>query len=224
MSILLVHVILTLVTYTTVASSAWAVNLPVHYDSLRQCNDRDFLHQYFPSDPACGNTYRVCMAIFATLVIPLSLLNLKEQAVIQFFLGMLRFIMLSLIAVYCVYHLLSGDHLSIKDIPNIGENNITEISENFNMSTATYMEAIFNFDFSGWVIGIPVVFYAIMLHQGIPSLVHPIKEKHWLRGSFVVLFSIIGSFYLVVSFVGALWFRNIVNETFTLNWVCTNQY
>ena len=217
--IMIVHASLTLITYATVASSAWSVNIPLNFGTLHVCDDRDFLHQYFPVDAGCAGAYRLCLTFFALIVIPLSLLDLKEQAIIQFLLGVMRFVMLGLIIFYCLYHLLSGDSVSYDDAPNIEDINITILESNHSMSSIS--EIILHFDFKGWMLGIPVIFYAIMLHQGIPSLVHPIREKKWLKQCFICLFITIGSFYLVVSVLGAVWFRDIINETFTLNWVST---
>ena len=218
--IMLIHGLLTLLTYTTVASSAWAVNIPLNFGSLRECSDLDFLHQYFPLDAACGNAYRLCAAFFATIVVPLSLLDLKEQAIIQFLLGIFRFVLLIAVTVYCLYHIISGDLITIDDIPPVGGINATDLLlETSNLSMTSAFDIVFHFDFKGWVIGVPVIFYAIMMHQGIPSLIHPIKEKHWLKWAFVLLFAIISCSYLIVSTLGALWFRDIINETFTLNWV-----
>ena len=217
--LMLAHGLLTLLTYATVASSAWAVNIPLNFGTLRECSDLDFLNQYFPADLACGNAYRLCLAFFAAIVIPLSLLDLKEQAIFQFLLGILRFVMLLSIITYCVYHIISGDHITFEEAPSVSDINLTDLFERANSSMTTVVDIIFHFDFNGWIIGIPIILYAIMLHQGIPSLVHPIKEKKWLKYCFQSLFFVVGSFYLIVSVLGAVWFRDIVNETFTLNWV-----
>lgn len=223
MIIMIIHSLLTLLTYATVASSAWAVNIPLNFGTLRECTDLDFLNQYFPLDLACGNAYRLCVAFFAAIVIPLSLLDLKEQAIFQFILGILRFVMLLSIISYCLYHIMSGDQISFEEAPTIGNINFTDIYENANSSMTTIFDIIFRFNFNGWVIGVPIILYAIMLHQGIPSLVYTIKEKKWLKYCFQLLFLVVGGFYLTVSLFGAVWFKDIINETFTLNWVSIKQ-
>ncbi len=42
-------------------------------------------------------------------------------------------------------------------------------------------DLVFNFDPKGWLVAVPVLTYAFIIHQGIPSLTHPIKQKQYLR-------------------------------------------
>ena len=161
--------------------------------------------------------------LFAVLVIPLSLLDLKEQAVIQFLLGVLRFLTLGSIIVYCVVNSFMGNVVDV-DIGLLDILPVNRSNDSFDVlydagNLTSLAEIATNFNFNGWVVGIPVIVYAFILHQGIPGLTHPIKEKRWLRGYFNILFVTITSLYLVLGVTGALWFRDIVNETITLNWV-----
>ncbi len=222
--VLTVYSFLACLSYSTVTGSAWSVNIPLNFASVRQCESHDFLHYIIPSDHHCRNAYRFSLALFAILVVPLSLLDLKEQAIVQFTLGVLRFATLGAIIIFCLAHSLMGD---IIDVPfnastivpsNESINDLIPIlNDSANVTSLT--EIVTHFNFNGWVVAIPVIVYAYILHQGIPGLTHPIKEKQWLRGYFNILFVTITVLYLVLGITGSLWFRDIVNETVTLNWV-----
>ena len=211
--ILVFNGFLALLTYAIIASSAWAVSIPFNFGSLRQCREIDFLHQYFPKDLACGNAYRLCLFMFSCVMIPLSLVNLKEQAIVQVGIGILRFLVVISILAYCLYYIIFGDPNSILLFDT--NNSINDV----NVNTTSYFDAMFSFNFEGWITGIPVMFYTIVLHQGIPGLIQPIREKDWLKCFLTSIFLTIGGLYTIVNIVGAIWFRDFVNENFTLNWV-----
>ena len=212
--------LLSLITSAIVASSSWSVNIPFNFGTLNECDDRDFLYQYFPLEVGCANSYRLCLAFYAVIVISLSLLELKEQAYIKFLLGILRFSLLGSIIIYCLYSILFFyDHEfdEITTCANSDNQNVTV--DEFNSSEATVLDVIVHFDIKGWVLGIPVMFFACAAHSSIPTLVHPIREKKWLKWCLVLLYITVGTSYLVISTLGAVWFREVINETFTLNWV-----
>ena len=210
--------------YATVAGSAWSVNLPLHFGGVSQCTGSDFLHQIIPADDGCLNAYRFCIFLFCVLVIPITLLDLKEQAIVQFILGVLRFFTLGAIIIYCFIHLVEGDVIANCDKYIDVYDNISNGSGSIPMTklynaTSTIKEIVVKFDFKGWVGSVPVFVYAFILHQGIPSLTHPIKEKNWLHGYFNLLFAVITAFYVLLGIVVSLWFRDCTNEICTLNWV-----
>ena len=199
--------------YCTVAGSAWSTNLPLHFGDVHKCTDTDFLHHIFPKD-GCGNAYRFCLFIFACIVVPLTLLDLKEQAIIQFLLGVFRFVTVGAIVIYCVVHLIQ--HGSEELLCSNTTNHNTTTPKYSNLTDKSLLD---HFEFSGWLLSVPVFSYAFILHQAIPALTHPVKEKKWLRGYFSALYLILGSTYLLMAIVVSLWFRDCLNETCTLNWV-----
>ncbi|KAL5502756.1 hypothetical protein EMCRGX_G009577 [Ephydatia muelleri] len=77
----------------------------------------------------------------------------------------------------------------------------------------------FNFSVVGWVLSIPVFTYAQMLHPGIPSLTHPIKQKKGLHWFMAAIFGTTLFCYMTLGIVVSLWFRGDINETASLNWV-----
>ena len=208
-----VHNLLACLSYATVVGSAWSVNIPLNFGSLKKCNGDNFLHQSFPQDSHCGSAYRFCLLLFAIIVIPLSLIDLKEQAIIQFLLGALRYITIGIIIIFCIVHLFPGY------VINIDIETVNETLNETNQTLTSLKDISTHFNFDGWIMSIPVFLYAHILHSGIPTLTHPIKEKKWLREYFSLLYATIGTLYMVLGIVGSLCFRDTVNETVTLNWV-----
>ena len=85
-------------------ASAWSVNIPFNFATVQECRD-DFHNEVLPPEVPCHNVYYVCLTIFGVLVIFLSLQDLKEQALVQMFLGILQFITVSAIIIYCIVRL-----------------------------------------------------------------------------------------------------------------------
>ena len=218
--------------YSTVAGSAWSVNIPFNFGNLKQCHDDDFKNNVFPKDEECGNAYRFCVFIFACIVIFLSVLPLKEQLIVQVILGLLRFTAIGAIVLYCLAHLFSGDVIencnNPLEEPEFNIMNASDFSSNFSLNfsistfnaTETLKEVFLSFDGKSWMVSISIYSYAHILHQAIPALTHPIKKKEWLRGYFNALFLTLASMYLIMGLAGSFWFRDCINETCTLNWVC----
>ena len=80
------------------------------------------------------------------------------------------------------------------------------------------------FQLVGWVLSIPVFTYAQMLHPGIPSLTHPIKQKKGLHWFMVAIFGTTFFCYMTLGIVVSSWFRGDINETASLNWVRAGVY
>lgn len=160
--------------------------------------------------------------MFAVIVIPLSLLGLKEQAIVQMSLGVLRYLTVAIIVIYCIVKLVQvGDiclPLGNETFPNTSAlSNVTiDPIENLDLQ-----DIVVNFNWRGWLTAVPVFIYACLVHAGIPSLTHPVKQKkylHWLVAAALVS---IGISCLSLGIVVPLWFRASVQETVTLNWVST---
>lgn len=219
-----VYCSLACLSYATVAATAWSVNIPLNFGTLEQCNDQDF-HKKIHPEGECQNAYRFCLVLFAVLVIPVSLLDLKEQVIVQVILGLLRFLTLGAIIIYCfIYLVLDYTISSCGDVTPLRRNTSLDFTLLYDNDPQepqlmSIKKILFHFDFNGWVVAIPVFVYAYILHQGIPGLTHPIEEKKWLRGYFNILFLTITILYATLGVVVSLWFRDCTNETCTLKWV-----
>ena len=199
--------------YCSVAGSAWASSLPLNFNRVEECTGEDFKGHILPED-GCGYAYRFCVFLFACIVIPFSLLSLKEQIVVQVGLGLLRFGTIGAIILYCFIHLVQGHEMETCSDPDVYD---TSMKIN---ATLDFREITFKFDITGWLISIPIFTYAHSLHVSIPSLTHPVKQKQWLGPFFHVLFIILGVCYMLLGLMASLWFRECIIETCTLNWVC----
>ncbi len=211
------------IAYCTVAGPAWAVNLPLHFGALEQCHTSDFNNVLIPHG-GCHWSYRFCLFIFACIVVPLTLLDLKEQAFIQFFLGLMRFGTVGAIILYCLALFGMGDLLTECDgsqehYPEINSSSSSIPYYNLTNGTPSIKELFIDYSFNGWLVSIPIFVYAHILHLGIPALTHPIKEKHLLRGYFNVLFLVLAVIYMSLGLVVSIWFRECTLENCTLNWV-----
>ena len=204
--------------FTTVAGSAWATNIPFHTSTIRQCEGSEFYHAIYPEDPNCWHAYQLCVLFYAVIVIPLSLVDLKEQAILQTILGILRFSTIAVIVVYCIVKLSGGKNICTFGNSSNATGNISLSQENLT-GFSDLSKIVFRFDWMGWLVSIPVFTYAFIIHQAIPALTHPIKEKHFLRQLMMVMFGSAAFCYLALGIVVPLWFKATVLETATLNWV-----
>ena len=213
---LTVYTLLATWSFSTVGGSAWAINIPFNFSTVQECRDDDFHHEVLPPEVPCRNAYYVCLTIFGVIVITLSLLDLKEQAVVQMFLGFLRFLTVGAIIIYCIVRIIEAENKCDVDIAHYGNStpsvgNITQ--------PPSLKSFLVKFDFWSWTSAIPVFTYAFIIHQGIPSLTHPVKQKKHLRWLVVAMFSTAGICYFSLGIVVPIWFRADIQETCTLNWV-----
>jgi amino acid permease len=219
--------------FTTVAASAWSTNIPFSSSTIQQCAGEDFLRVLIPQNQPCWHAYMICVLLFAVIVVPLSLLNLSEQALLHMTLGLLRFVTIAIIIFYCVVKLSIGTNecdFTVTHNASLFLNENSTDADFFTSDNTSLFSAIeygfsdlsrvvFRFDVKGWLVSIPIFTFALMIHQGIPALTHPIKEKHFLRQFMVAMFGIATISYLSLGVVVPLWFKANIQETCTLNWV-----
>lgn len=213
--LLSVHCFLVRWSFAAVAASAWAVNIPFrNFGAAEMCNDDAFMHNTIPSG-GCLYAYYFCLALFAVIVVTLSMFDLKEQAFIQFLLGVLRFVTVFAMVIYAIARLADGGDacLDALQIKNLSEPVIVNVP----MS-----DIVAKFDGRGWLLAVPIITYAFTFHTGISSLSHPIKKKRFLH--LVIISSFVAALvcYASLGIIVPLWFRASVQETVTLNWVGGN--
>lgn len=208
----------------TVAGSAWASNIPFNFTTsntsgVLECEEDAFQHDALPSHPRCRNAYYLSVTIFAVIVITLSLLDLKEQVIVQMILGLMRFLTVAIILLYCIVKLAqsNGGNKCLED-------GMFSVNNTPFLTNATYSPTLRLFNAPGWLSAIPVFTYTFILHQGIPSLTHPIRQKQYLRWLVIAMFVTAGVLYFSLGIIVPLWFRADVQETCTLNWVSEYLY
>ena len=214
--ILTVYTCLATWSFSTVGGSAWAINIPFNFSTVEKCQYDDFHHEVLPPEVPCRNAYYICLSIFGVIVITLSLLDLKEQAVVQMFLGLFRFLTVGAIIIYSIARVIESR--SKCEVDAAQHLNSTTYSVN-DTHFPSLKDFIVKFNGWSWTSAIPVFTYAFILHQGIPSLTHPVKQKKYLRWLVVAMFSTAGICYFSLGIVVPLWFRADIQETCTLNWV-----
>ena len=196
--------------YATIAGSAWAIEIPFqHFGMAGDCADDAFLHRTLPTG-GCLYAYYISLTIFAVVVVPISLFNLKQQTVVHIIVGLIRFVTLAVIIGYCIVRL-AGNGDACWD-----ELQLPNTTARVNVG-ATFM--VWKFNVKGWLVAIPVMVNAFLFHPGLSSLTHPVKQKrchHWLVGS---VFVVSVACYLALGIVVPLWFRVATQETCTLSWV-----
>ena len=202
--------------YSTVAGSSWAVNLPLNFGAFEQCNNTNFYNHTLPSVIPCRNAYWFSLFLFACIVVPLSMISLKEQAVVQVAMSFLRFTALGMIFTFSVVNVISAGTICACDRP--WRTNTSEVEQQCNInSTISY--ALFHYDFEAWTVAIPVMVSATTLQTAIPALTYPVRQKRHLRGLVVVIYIVFTVVYSLLGLLIPMWWRNCINETCTLNWV-----
>ena len=212
------------VSYAVVVGSAWATNIPLNFGPFNQCSYDAFHNEMIPAEDGCRNTYYFCLMLFGLIVVPLSMMNLKEQAVIQAIFGLLRFLMIAMILVYCIVKLFEGGDICQETLINPDQCNATESYEgsagNVTAENGIEMhEIVTRFDPREWLVAIPVLTYPFLLHHSIPSFTHPIGKKKYLWQFILCTYSFLGVCFLCLGVVVPLWFRAETQKSVALNWV-----
>ena len=212
--VVVVYCFLSSWSFATVAGTAWATNIPYNFGAMNICDASAFQHRVLPLG-GCLYSYYFSIFLFGVIVVTLSLLDLKEQALVQFFLGSLRFITVGIIVVYCIVRLAQDGNVCEK----IAHGLDPKLFTNFTMHIVSFRDIVVKFDPKGWLTAIPVFTYAFLLHLGISSLTHPVKQKKYLHWLMSAMFLSALICYMSLGVVVPLLFKATIQETVTLNWV-----
>ena len=211
-----------------VVGSAWATNIPFNFGPFQQCSYDAFDNKILPHGPdleGCQLAYYCSLMLFALIVVPLSVMGLKEQVVIQMILGLLRILLLSMMLIYCLVRLIQEDSELQEKLPSqvsnssLGENGSNMTNGTVSLCYVELYDILFKFNWKGWLTAVSVMMYTHSVHHSIPTLTHPIREKKYLQQFIVGTFSFVGLCYLSLGVVVPLWFRSKTQGTATLSWV-----
>ena len=206
---------------STVVGSALATNIPLNFGPFNQCSYNAFQNTVIPEPERCRHMYHFCLMVFALIVVPLSMMDLKGQVIFQVAFGLLRMLLIFIILIYCIVYLIHRDNdRKSSETPNTP--GVANCSNNTNASQMYDLESYditVQFDWRGWLTVIPVMVYSFIVHHSIPALTHPIKEKKYLRWFMVCSFGLVGLCYLTLGVVMPLSFGPETQETATLSWV-----
>ena len=198
--------------FSTVAGSAWAANLPFSTNvtpTLQKCDYNEFKDTLVPASIECLNVYRLCIFFFGVVSVILSMLELTEQKILQIFLGLLRFVTIGSMVIYSIVRL----------IQTHGEAPHSANSTQGNTPNMTLGEAFVHFKFNYWLVAIPVFVYSQITHQGIATLTAPVVPKKRLGRFFIAIISTTCIIYTVLGVTVAMYWQESIQETSTLNWV-----
>ena len=156
---------------TVITTSTLATNIPLNFGPFQQCSDDAFHNEIVPKDVGCRYTYYFYLILFGFIVVPLSMMNLKDQAVIQAIFRLLRFLMIATILVYCIVELFEGGDIcqeKLIGIYNPNQFNATiscsfeEAVRNITAENVIEMDDIvIKLDWRGWLVFIPVFMYSL---------------------------------------------------------------
>ena len=226
LAVVTIYTFLSCWSYATVAGSAWASNVPFNFSTLKVCGDEEFHHQLLPEQGGCLSAYYFSLSLFGLIVIFLSVLDLKEQVIVQVVLGSARFLTVGAIVVYSIVKLSlsDGSDACEESIPlyNLTDGTGDNSTMRFNTTSTNDDDIVFKFDLKGWVAAIPVFTYAFIVHTGISSLTHPVRQKKYLHWMLAAMSTTALLSYMALGVVVPLWFKASVQETITLNWVSHN--
>lgn len=175
------------------------------------------------ADPAsCRPLYRVYLAIFAVLAVPLSCLDVKEQALVQVRQPTPRaaspacttdhshrpqVIMFG--ARLLVVLLLTGTVLVAHGCSGVAFSQFGAAHRTADVPLASP---------AGLGIIIPTCIYAFIYHHSIPILAQPLRDKTSLRAVFSTTIAITGASYLAIGAIVASYFGSDVYAQANLNW------
>ena len=189
----------------TVAGQAWSINLPLNFGPFNVCVDSLFNNTYAPEDSGCLASYRFCVFLYAMIVIPLSLLDLREQSIVQTALGVVRFTLIGSIVLYCLVKM-------IQDACAPG-------SDFYSNCTKINTDSLPTFDFKKFLAAIPVFLYSQAVHPSVATLSHPIRQKKLLRWLVLAVILTTTFLYTILGTMISLWFGADTLGMATLNWV-----
>ena len=210
--------------YASVAGSAWASNIPYNFGKLAMCNDSAFHHQVLPHG-GCLYSYYFSLFLFGVIVTVLSILDLKEQVIVQVMLGASRFLTIIAIIIYSLVKLATDEDVCEGVAPFYNSTHAKNMSQiplidDFNATRYfSYEDIVVKFDGKGWLVSVPVFLFAFMLHSGISSLTHPVKQKKYVHWMLTAMFVTALLSFMTLGIIVPLWFKASIQETVTLNWV-----
>jgi len=183
------YLYLALWAYTSVFASALAKEIPVFGSS----------HE--------GWDYTLYVAVFATIVVPLSCRELNEQVTLQVTLAACRILMVTLMVI------------TVLLFPKDTDASFETKSPNMTVTPATSNDkSLALFNFSGLYHSLPVIAYAFIFHHSIPGLSHPVADKRDLKYIFKSTNVISALWYTFVGLCVGIYYGTGINQSSNLNW------
>lgn len=174
----------------------------------------------------CFHSYQVFVAFFSAFVIPLSLMDLADQAVIQIILCLYRFLSFFVMVFTTLAFMFQQPYKSLNCLPN--PDNLPTPTPFVNYTIpypcSTRLEppyvadGIKEFDFSGFGIIFPAIVFAQLTHHSVPGIIQPVRNKNHLKGIFLATLTVSTIFYAVMGTILASYLGAGIKDLATLNW------
>lgn len=152
--------------------------------------------------------YAVWLAIFAVIVVPLSMLHLSEQATVQVILSACRIIMMIfMVATPLAAHWWgSGGDVDqgIGPVPHFGQQTEALGAPWIHLGGIHKM--------------FPAIVFSLLFHQAVPGLADEMNNKPKVGKVFEYTFILCGVAYGLLGIVGAFYFGEDVYQSANLNW------
>eukprot|EP01124_Arcella_intermedia_P020436 TRINITY_DN27910_c0_g1_i1.p1 TRINITY_DN27910_c0_g1~~TRINITY_DN27910_c0_g1_i1.p1 ORF type:complete len:509 (+),score=33.35 TRINITY_DN27910_c0_g1_i1:36-1529(+) len=151
----------------------------------------------------CHIGYYVCLVVYACIVVPVSLLNVTEQAVVQVMLTCYRFVafgvMVVTVSVALAYPVNPNDFVN---------NTLQNVTADKNVWV----------NWSGFAGIFTTAAVALNFHFTIPDLVRPVEKKKFLPHMTTAALIVASSFYILVGILCSRFFKSNTESLATLNW------
>lgn len=163
--------------FCTVGGSSLALSIPYNITGVAvTCeNSSAFHHHLLPEEETCRNAYYCSLFLFAVLVLPLSALGLRGQAIFQVFSGLVRFLVVFAIILYSIANIIAEESADASTTDSLS--NYTDTSEDSDGRTDIKDVMILKFDLKNWLTSTQLIIFPLTFHHGISALTHPIRAK-----------------------------------------------
>ena len=178
--------------YTSVFASSMAKALPLFEDDASK---------YYYLD-----SYPIYVVVFACIVVPMSLLELSEQASFQVLLSACRIVMMLCMVFTPLVATIMGIQVDPKDgVPHFGY----QLRPNRDCAW---------FDPSHIHQMLPIIVFCVLFHQAVPGLADEVTDKSKLSTIFGLTFILCGFCYSLIGVIDAFYFGEGILESANLNW------
>ena len=146
-------------------------------------------------------SYYVCLLMFSSIAVPLSILNLSEQVSMQVVMTACRFLMF-LLMISTVMHAALLDIEEFTDSPHSTQ--MTSLGSGFNYSKLYLV--------------LPIAAYANIFHHAVPSLSDLLQDQKYILPTFAGTVFVCFAFYILVGIILSSYFGSNTQMTVNLNW------
>jgi amino acid permease len=152
--------------------------------------------------------YQIYVILFAVIVVPMSFLELAEQASMQIFLSGCR--------IACIlFMIITPVIAALFESEGDMEDNIQPIAH-FDDQTEPIGSPLFRLSKIHEML--PIVVYSVIFHQAVPGLVDEMKDRAKVGKIFAYTFGLCGILYSLLGIIVSWYFGNQVHPSSNINW------